>query len=356
LVLALISAAVLARRSHPLFSLAILFYFTAQSMESSTIALELYFEHRNYLPSLLLFWPLAAWLCHAKPLTSTHRPVLLISMRSVEWQWIKPALALVLILGLGLMTHARASLWGNSQDQALLWAKLNADSPRAQANAAMAEIGAGHPERAITRLRPLLREDHAQVQLALNLLSATCATGHLDAQTLEDSAQALRLTRDTGTLLTSWFERAIGQAENPQCPELTTTALAKLLSAARTNPNFTRLPGRRQDLDYLEGKLALTEGKPDMALASFNRALDQQVRPGIALQQAALLGAAGYPSQALVHLDHYEAVKDREERPGFGMPRIHSWVLERQQYWPKELSRLRHTLRDDLKAQAKPSQ
>jgi protein O-mannosyl-transferase len=29
------------------------------------------------------------------------------------------------------------------------------------------------------------------------------------------------------------------------------------------------------------------------------------------------------------------------------MPRVHAWVLERQQYWPKELARLRATLRDD---------
>lgn len=63
LIAALITTALLMRKHRPIIALAILFYFVGQSMESSTIALELYFEHRNYLPAMLLFWPLALWLC-----------------------------------------------------------------------------------------------------------------------------------------------------------------------------------------------------------------------------------------------------------------------------------------------------
>lgn len=354
LIAALIVTAFLIRRSRPILALSILFYFVGQSMESSTIALELYFEHRNYLPTLLLFWPLAMWLCNAGP--TTPHPSFGNITAIAEWRWIKTAVALLLVVGLTLMTHARASLWGNSHDQALMWAKLNPDSPRAQANAAIAETGAGHPDRAIARLQPLLHAHPDQVQIALNLLSAECAMGRIETSTLDASTRALRLTRDTGTLLTSWFEQAIGQLEDPPCREMTAEALHQLLAAARTNPNFTNLPGRRQDLDYLDGRLALATRQPDQALASFNRALDQQVRPGIALQQAALLGAARWPAHALAHLDHYETVKAQEEHPALGMPRVHAWVLERQQYWPKELSTLRHTLRGDLEAQAKRTQ
>lgn len=42
-----------------------------------------------------------------------------------------------------------------------------------------------------------------------------------------------------------------------------------------------------------------------------------------------------------------------EKRPVLDMPYTHTSVLERQSYWPKELSTLRHTLRDDLEAQPK---
>ena len=47
-------------RTRPLMALAILFFFLNHIIESSIIPLELVFEHRNYLPSMFLFLPLAA--------------------------------------------------------------------------------------------------------------------------------------------------------------------------------------------------------------------------------------------------------------------------------------------------------
>jgi hypothetical protein len=71
------------------------------------------------------------------------------------------------------------------------------------------------------------------------------------------------------------------------------------------------------------------------------------VRIAAALKQAAMLGASGHPRQGLAHLDHLAAEPEQSYRLGLGMPRLHAWVLERQHYWPKELSHLRATLHDD---------
>ncbi|MCP3940838.1 MAG: tetratricopeptide repeat protein [Desulfobacteraceae bacterium] len=46
-------------KKQPLFSLAVLFFYLNHLVESTIIPLELVFEHRNYLPSLFLFLPLA---------------------------------------------------------------------------------------------------------------------------------------------------------------------------------------------------------------------------------------------------------------------------------------------------------
>ncbi len=51
-------ACVIARKQ-PLLSLAILFYYINHLVESTIVPLELVFEHRNYLPSLFLFVPVA---------------------------------------------------------------------------------------------------------------------------------------------------------------------------------------------------------------------------------------------------------------------------------------------------------
>jgi len=347
-VLGLIIGAWLLRRRWPALAAAILFYFVGQSLESSTVALELYFEHRNYLPAMLMFWPLALWLCNVRlrvPATGHFAAGPMDSWLTVSKA--KLALAVLILCGLALMTHARASLWGNSHDQALLWAQLNPQSPRAQANAAQAEMAAGQPERAVQRLLPALAKAPDQVQLAINLFSAQCMLGHVDGTTLAASRHALRTTRDPGALLVSWFDRAMTQVARPPCPQLSYATLDSLLQAALTNPYLASNPGRQQDIHYLMGHLALLQGHADTALTEFNQALDSQVRIAAALKQAAMLGANGHPRQGLAHLDHLAAGPEQSYRPGFGMPLVHAWVLERQQYWPKELEHLRATLRDD---------
>jgi protein O-mannosyl-transferase len=349
-IVALIAASWRLRRRWPTWAAAILFYFVGQSLESSTVTLELYYEHRNYLPAVLMFWPLALWLCSAHPATM---------MKTTEGSRLprttnrlaKPALATLILLGLGLMTHARATLWGDSNDQALLWATLNPSSPRAQAYAADIEMANGRPEQAITRLQPLLTKYPDQVQLALPLVAAKCQMGQIDATTLNAARLALSTARDTGTLLTNWFTRSIDQIGKSPCPELSYSTIDSLLEAALTNPYLTAIPGRVQDIYDLKGRLALKQGDAQTALRDFNRALDLQVRASAALEQAALLGAAGYPKLGLAHLDHYDAERNQEAQPEFGMSRLHAWVLRRQQYWPREMAHLRATLQRDAMRQ-----
>jgi protein O-mannosyl-transferase len=368
-VVAMIAGAWLLRRRYPAWALAILFYFVGQSLESSTVALELYFEHRNYLPAMLMFWPLALWICNVRlsPVADLESASIVVEETSANTPT-KPAsasfagstgkiaLAIVILSGLGLMTYARANLWGNSRDQALLWARLNPESPRAQANAAQAELNEGQPARAVSRLLDPLAKAPDQVQLALNLFGAQCQLGQIDPSTLIASRLALRTTRDPGTLLVSWFERAMEEVAHPPCPQLSLDTLSGLLHAALANPYLTSNPGRQQDIHYLLGRLALTRGDAKTALAEFDLALDLQVRTSVALKQAALLGSFGYPQQGLLHLDHLDAEPVQTYDPGFGMPRIHAWVLRRQHYWPKEEASLRATLRSDAIRQAHASE
>lgn len=359
-IIGLIAGAWLLRRRWPALALAVLFYFVGQLLESSTVALELYFEHRNYLPALLMFWPLALWLCdvrmHAQEAPATGHSAAALTEAWLTASKVKLALAVLILLGLSAMTHARASLWGNSHDQALLWARLNPESPRAQANAAQVEMTAGQPERAVQRLLPALAKAPDQVQLAINLFSARCMLGHVDEATLAASRHALRATRDPGTLLVSWFDRAMTQVAQPPCPQLSYATLGGLLQAALSNPHLASNPGRQQDIHYLLGHLALLQGDANSALTEFNQALDNQVRVSAALKQAALLGASGFPQQGLAHLDHLAAEPEQSYQPGFGMPRVHTWMLRRQQYWPNELAHLRATLRDDAAHQARAAE
>ncbi|MEI6610841.1 MAG: tetratricopeptide repeat protein, partial [Deltaproteobacteria bacterium] len=64
LILGLISIALYLARRSPFISFAILFYFLNHAMESTFIPLELIYEHRNYIPSMFFFVPVAIAMIH----------------------------------------------------------------------------------------------------------------------------------------------------------------------------------------------------------------------------------------------------------------------------------------------------
>jgi tetratricopeptide (TPR) repeat protein len=325
------------RHRRPIVSTTIAFFLVGHVIESTTIPLELYFEHRNYLPAMLMFWPLGLWL--AGVVTSAPGKFSLSPALRV-------ILAAVLIAGLEWMTYAGAQLWGNSRDQAELWAILNPDSPRAQTNAALSEIARGDPHQAIHRLEPMLERHPDEVQLALNLVAAHCATHTLTLADLDRARLAMRTSRDPGTLLVSWFGRAMDQRDDQACPELGLDALDSLLASGAENPHFSA--GRLQDLAHIQGLVAIQRKQPSAALAAFDRSLILEPRLELALEQAATLGAAGYPAEGLRHLAALDAMP-APAKPAFGMPALHAWILDNQGYWPRERARLEGTLQNDLR-------
>jgi len=327
--LALIGAAWRLRLRYPAIALAVLLYFAGQLLESTSIPLELYFEHRNYLPALFMFWPLGLWLADLRTLSTFKRVIMI-----------------VLPISLALMTHVRAEVWGNVREQAMIWARVNPESPRAQANAAQIEIQNGQPQSAIPRLEKMLSAQPNQMQLAFNLIGARCMMGGVGASDLSAARQAISTAVNTGTLLEHWFDNMIPVASSGDCSGITLPTLLDLIDSGLHNPRL-REAGQRQDLIYLRGRIALAQHNPEAALADFIEALDFQITPDIALSAAASLGAAGYPTQGLRMLDHYHEVQKNALPAGMGMPMLHAWVMAHQNYWSNELAHLRSQLRAD---------
>jgi hypothetical protein len=330
-VLVLIVLAWRLRQRHPALALTVSFYFAGHLLESTSIPLELYFEHRNYVPALLMFWPLGLWLADMRTLSILKR-----------------GLMIVLPAGLALMTHASAEVWGNVQTQSLIWARMNPDSARAQANAAQIEMQTGHPQDAARRLETLLNAQPQQAQLIFNLISARCLTGGIKPGDMAAALIAMRGTQNTGPLFAEWFDRTLPVAMSGSCTGLGATDLLSMIKAGQQNPKLAAA-GPQQDFTYLRGRIALAQHHPDMALADFVRALDLQVRPGMALEAAATLGDAGYPAYGVRLLDHYQQVQKNSMPPSFGMPMLHEWVLARQGYWSNEFTHLYGQLRLDEK-------
>jgi tetratricopeptide (TPR) repeat protein len=100
-----------------LLSFAILFFFLNHLVESSIVPLELIFEHRNYLPSMFLFVPVAGGMVRLLNRYHERRPT---AYR------ILIAFGICLLIGLGRMTYERNSVW---QTEVSLWTDANRKAP-----------------------------------------------------------------------------------------------------------------------------------------------------------------------------------------------------------------------------------
>jgi protein O-mannosyl-transferase len=339
--LALVAISIVAawrlRRRFPPATFALLFFFAGHSLESSFVPLELYFEHRNYLPAMMAFWPLGAWL------SSPAAPLRVMRITA----------AVAILVGLSIDTHVGARVWGNPEQLAHAWAKQNPDSPRAQAYVAQYEIANGQYAAAEQRLSSALAEHPGQTQLAFNLADAQCAQGGLHPATIVMMKTAIEKDAAGAQLDFTWLSNAVARERN--CPGLNLETIEDLLRALGRNPQFAHAPGREQDKEHIAGLIALARNLPVQALEHFDLALLALPKPQVALEQAAQLGSHDRSDLGLKHLNLIQFESKQLYAAPFGMGKLHNWLLQHVDYWQNEIAQLRAALTEDEAAKPKSS-
>ncbi len=123
-------------RKRPILSFAILFFFINHLIESTIIPLELIFEHRNYLPSMFLFMPVAAGILYLLKFYSKRNRV------------IHAAIILfipLLLITTGWNTYLRNSVWASEKS---LWLDAVQKAPNtARAYAKLGELAGWNPDK-----------------------------------------------------------------------------------------------------------------------------------------------------------------------------------------------------------------
>jgi hypothetical protein len=306
----------------PRLSAAILFFFAGHLLESTLVPLELFFEHRNYLPALMLFWPLASAIVQS-PLA----------------RWVRATIGVALLALLATTTHARADAWGHPARLAALWVTRNPDSARAHAMWTEVTISSGFPDRAAAWLRPRWRAAPRDLQLGASVIDAACAGKGLAPGDAQAMTRAFRTANQAGALAQDWLAFRIDLVHRKPCIGLTPTVVAHWLGALESNPYFS-LRGTPM-MSALRGRLALQQGDADAALVLFDRAYAVARAPDMLLRQAALLDANGATVQALRHLDRFDPAQPDPRTQPLVMPRLHALVLAHQHYWQREVLDLR---------------
>ncbi len=117
LVFCLIGIGISQIRKRPFIAFGILFFFLNHIVESSIIPLELIFEHRNYLPSLFLFFPVSAGI---------NRLLKFYSGKKHSMYAIIITFVTLLLIGLGWSTYIRNMAWATEKT---LWIDAMTKAP-----------------------------------------------------------------------------------------------------------------------------------------------------------------------------------------------------------------------------------
>lgn len=184
-----------------------LFFLAAHALESTVLPLELYFEHRNYLPSAGLFVSVGV-----------------VAGRLVEVTRLKRLLIAVIVLiplAHGILTAARVLNWRSHEALMLASASAHPDSGRVHTGLADLYIHRGELDKALEHLDRAdaiyaARQGYA---IALHRLVAYCSSGRPVARRHYAAIAAQDRIRDT-VYTTTALRQLVEKAERGACANL----------------------------------------------------------------------------------------------------------------------------------------
>ena len=225
------------RKSVPFLTLAITFFFVGHILESTILPLELYFEHRNYLPSFFLFLPLV----QAISCSRLKKPTSV----SIASGW------LILLI---IFAWQRASLWGNPNELATMWANNNPYSKRAQVTVANSLMDTGQPKIAVRILERANANIPNDFGLFLHLVIFKCLQQKLTAEEIE--LTTLTLSKIPYDLRAFYIiENLVDNSLAGLCLGISEDQVAEFLITLSNNPQTRGNTKALVQLDYLLGKV-----------------------------------------------------------------------------------------------------
>ncbi len=277
-----IAAAVVYRKRWPLVAFAALFYYAAHVMESTTINLELYFEHRNYMAAALLFVPVIAFLF------DKLRARLFV------------VVAAAIILLLAGFTRYSSTVWSDYSTMVEASARIAPTSGRAQAEYAKLLFNADRYEESLFVIDSAIDRipGHNQHMMFTRLMML-CNLSLLDDEELQ------RVSNDLATLvydprLISIYEELLLTVDKGSCPKTSLDTVHSMFAGMLGHPrNADTTSMRYSQIQHFMGFADLRNGKHARAEAEFRESLRANQSASAAMNVAALLATNGALEEAL---------------------------------------------------------
>jgi hypothetical protein len=247
------------RRTYGVAAFAVLWYLAGHSLESSTIPLELYFEHRNYVP---IVGPVFA-LCYAAFRVGER-------YRTSS----RVALAAYTLIS-AIVVFNMTSIWGNPLLAASYWYNHNPNSVRAATTLASQQLIALEPRTTIETLREFANRnpEHAYIRIPELNLSCKIMPDSDHSEIVEDLKTALpRVTfsHAPGEMLDELLTAALDSG----CKSVDPGVVADLAAAVLENPKYGGNTRYNQFHHILMARLARVTGDTEATLAHLARAIE----------------------------------------------------------------------------------
>jgi tetratricopeptide (TPR) repeat protein len=276
-------AGLLGCRRWPLLSLAILWYLGGQTIESSTVMLELYFEHRNYVPIIGPFVALAIGLA------GLHPPKLRARLLGMATLWLFAATFTTLL---------STRVYRSEDSLAVAWAAKQPDSIRAQSMLAERLYRHGQLSLALRTIDAIIVKYPDNTGLIENKIYLKCMEGALTAAEMQRATEVLRVAPfEAGGFRNVKNLRVLADAH--RCEALNDTSWKNMVQALLDNPAYDNYGVASGYLHYQLHDLAVAHGDLDQAIRQLDATYLKDPNPEVPRLQAKYLASAGLYSRAI---------------------------------------------------------
>ncbi len=294
----LLSFAVVYRTRRPLWSFSILFFYAGHLLESTVLNLELYFEHRNYLPACFLFVPVIAVL-----------------RQSISGRQFVMAMIGVLVVLAGF-TRYSATVWKDFPGMVEASARKAPTSARAQADYAKDLFNAGRYEQALRILDEAIKNIPLdKPHLLLSRMTMLCHLGMLSEAEFDQTAKRISKTVYDPRLI-SIYNEFVTTATSGQCANLKLSDVRTMfMGMLDVKPDTDNWPERFAQIQYFAGFVDAHDGEPARAVEAFAAAIESSPSAYRALNMAKVLATNSYFDEALVLAEAARAEVRKGQEP-----------------------------------------
>ena len=285
------------RKTLPAVLFGVSWFFAGHVLESTFIPLELYFEHRNYLPMVGILFAVFSVVAYLADKFS--RPVIFI-----VFSFITGSISTILLA-------ATASPWSSDISYARASVSAHPNSYRARQYMASVALAHDQPDITIDYLQQAFNINQSRLSPLLMIIQVECSYGRFDSEVAahaQDLASSSPFEPEVhGTLSILYY-----QAKQGQCPSLTVDYVADLASRILNNRNFLGRANTGQVLYALLADTEINRGNLAAGIRYYEMAYASKPDINLLLLKCGTLASNGRYDDATSCLEIAEAENDKQ--------------------------------------------